>query len=186
MPTLCKVQAVWSGFLGGPGVSTFYTRNVTTDNEAFHAFFTDIAEALPNDVSIQVDAFGVTVDEATGNLLGGWSLPPVAPVVGTQAGGYSSPTGLAIVWETGQIANSRRIKGRTFMVPLANTNYDTNGQLLDAAKDGFELAAADLIANLTSDLVVWKRPVSGAGGVAHPAIVGLVSKKPAVLRSRRD
>lgn len=191
-----RIRAVWSGFIGGPGVSTFYSTDVTNDLPRIYAFFNALVSMLPLAVSIQVENAGDIIDETTGRLIGSWIGSVQPPVQGTTGGAYSAPTGLVVNWETGVVQDGSRLRGKTFIVPAAGTAFADNGTLNDSARENLRVPAAALAA--AGSLVVWHRPraarpadgsrpavTARAGGYASLS-GATVADRAAVLRSRRD
>jgi hypothetical protein len=182
-----KVQAVWTGFLGGPGVNTFYVGDTPTDVTNFHDFYAAIANGIPAGISVQVLNSGISISRETGELTGAWTcLPAQAPVVGTAAGAYPAGSGAVVRWDTGAIVNRRRVRGHTFLVPLGPSNYDTSGRLSVGAAAAIEAAALTLAADLGTACGVWSRPAPGRAGSFHTMPVASVPRTVAELRSRRD
>lgn len=193
-----RVRVVWSGFPGGPGVSTFYAVSGAAILGPLRSFFVGEAAGLPSDVTIQVENTGDTLDPATGRLTGAWAGDPQVAVSGTTNGPYAAPVGMMIRWTTGAIADGHRIKGRTFMVPQQGSNFGTNGQPVAGAIAGLNADASSFLLAVAPGLLVWHRPFKGslatATRPARPAHAGAVfpvtgssaSTKAVVLRSRRD
>jgi hypothetical protein len=85
------------------------------------------------------------------------------------------------------IINGRRLRGRTFLVPLGSTFYTTDGTPIETARTNIAAAAAVLIANTGGPpLGVWRRPSPSGVGVLGVATTASVPDKAAVLKSRRD
>lgn len=182
MVTLAKIPVVWSGFVGGPGVSTFYTLTTGTPPvAAFRTFFDSIKTMLPSVARIQVPSTGVTVDSATGQTNGAWSAGVSAVVAGTGAAAYSAPTGAIVNWRTGVWTGGREMRGKTFIVPLDNGNYQNDGTLLSASVTTLQTAAGALIAS-APDMKVYSRHYGAVAAISSAS----VPDKCVVLRSRRD
>lgn len=189
-----KVSAQWSGFTGAPGYTNFYFTPFTGGGDAqaavdrVRAFFFALVNVIPTGVTIQVSPTVEIIDEATGSLTG-YIDATQPPIVTGASGGtmYVGPSGAVINWLTATVRAGRRVRGRTFIVPLRTTMFDTQGTLTADAL-GFIRAAANVLTtgDFEQQLVVWSRPVGGAGGVAAPVIGSRVPDLAAVLRSRRD
>jgi hypothetical protein len=199
MPEVLRVKSQWTGFSGAPGytnlhfsefVSEGYTQAMADGATAKTVAFWDaIKTVLPTVVTITVDPVVDIIQSDTGNLVGEFTTTPGAAKVGLQAGSYAGPAGACIAWGTTGIRNGRRIRGRTFIVPLGTASYEANGTLLAANLTAIQNAANGLIANTgVTDFTVWSRPSSSTAtdGVAFPATTAVVRDKVAVLRSRRD
>ena len=89
-------------------------------------------------------------------------------------------------WLTTTPATSRLVVGRTFLVPMGVQAYQSDGTIVDSSRTGLQTAANVLVAATTPTMVVWRRPVGGAGGSVAPVTAARVSDKVAVLKSRRD
>jgi hypothetical protein len=193
-----RVRVGWDGFAGAPGVSTFYFLDASSAMTALHSFYTDVAAALPSDVNIQVENTGDRITAASGALVGSWSGTAQTVITGGQAGSYAAPTGCVVDWWTGAILDAHRVRGRTFLVPLAGNSYQDDGSLLDATRVALQAAAESFRSGQASNFVIWHRPFAGSPAVgtrpARPAHDGdyaavtsaTVPDKACVLRSRRD
>jgi len=194
-----KVVAQWSGFPGAPGVSNFYfglgstptVANAANAQARVRTFFAGITFCLPTPVNITISGDSQVIDPATGAITGTLSNgTPPAVVVGAGGTSYSAPSGACILWKTTTVINSRQLRGKTFIVPLTSSAYDTDGTLLASRLTDLRTAAAALVTvgAFPSDelLVVWHRPVSGAGGSAALASSSSVNDRSAVLKSRRS
>lgn len=175
----------WQGFPGAPGYSVFYATPDMGVSGLIKTFFSSIASILPNNVLIACPTVGDRLDEATGLLTGTWSGGVGGSVPGTYSGVYPGPAGAAITWETAGIARGRRVRGRTFIVPIVGDAFQNDGSLGAGALATLQTAADTLVSGAAGDLLVWSRPRLGAGGSAHPIVSARVSDRVAVLRSRR-
>lgn len=187
------VQVVWSGWTGGPGVSTLHFDDLrgeeSTTLTAVHAYYTAwtggaSATNLPSVVRIDVNPVIETFDEVTGDLEAVTSGTKPPQIVGARADSFSASTGACVTWRTGLIHNGKRVRGRTFHVPLATTTFEIDGTLAAAFLTTLSTANANFIA--AAHPVIWSRPVSGTGGAFGLVVAGTVSDKTAMLTSRRD
>lgn len=193
MPIL-RVTTRWTGFQGGPGYSNFFFQGNTVGQSSLDyrqrvtSFFNELNTLLPSEVQYQNDPEVPVFDEATGSLIG-YSLPGTqgTPGTGGMTGGYSAASGAVITWNTDSVRGSRRIRGRTFIVPLGGTAYQNDGTLTTSTITALQDAAGELIqGGPSNDFVIWSRPVNGAGGIAAPVTGYRIPDMSAVLRSRRD
>lgn len=192
--TITRVTAVWTGFTGAPGYSNFFFDAfgggdvVDAEVERVQAFFTRLSATLPSSVRINVQPEVALVDEMTGDLEAYRNVNTApAGISGTASGTYSAPSGAAITWSTDTVNRGRRIRGRTFIVPMGNTMYEANGTLSAAALSDLNAAATALRGTGSGPtLVVWSRPRPGGGAAIGPVTGHRVTDKAAVLRSRRD
>jgi hypothetical protein len=179
-----RVRVVWSGLGGLPGLSTFYMDTATSDPTAIRTFFDAIKTQFPSPLTWQVENSGDKVNEINGEIVGSWAGPAQTVVSGISAAAYSAPSGAIVRWITGAVVDGRRPTGRTFLVPLLSSAYDSSGTLSSTAVTTIQGAATALVSALA--LKVWHRPKAGTGGQALVITSALVPDKAYVLRRRRD
>lgn len=187
--SIYRVTAEWTGFIGAPGFSSFFVNDVGTTDELYTGvvgLFTTLAASIPDDVTIRVPATVDEIDPATGVLVDSSTLGSDTLINCTGAGGYSAPSGACVTWKTSGIVAGRRVRGRTFFVPLAAANYEANGTLVPAIVTGLQSAAQDVVDACAGNMVVWSRPRPALAGSAHPIVSASVSDRAAILKSRRD
>lgn len=191
---ISRVTAVWSGFMGSPGYTNFFFDafgggdQVDLEVARVRSFFDAMQLRLPADVSIQVSPEAAILDEVTGELIGYANAGTTpSPVNGSAAGAYSAPSGGIVSWQTDTVAKGRRLRGRTFVVPLSNGAYEDNGTLSLEAIGDLTDGAESIIGDGTGpELVIWSRPDGSVAG-SIGAVTGFrVPDLAAVLRSRRD
>lgn len=201
---ILRATVRWSGFPGAPGYSNFH---FTVDGGFFDGgLFGDEAEAAataaydrvsdafdewrtmcPGIVSFSLDPEAIILDSDTGETLGAVPRGSVSVNQPTGTGSYSGPAGAVINWNTADYRAGRRIRGRTFVVPLANTAYESDGTLTTAALTALRGGASQLVGSAGGpEFGVWSRPRGGSGGVFATVVGSSVPDKVAVLRSRRD
>lgn len=186
MTDLDRVRSAWTGFSGAPGVTTMYFLDTVTAVASVHDFWNSVATYLPNDVHILVENAGDVIDDETGDLVGAWSADAVTPAVGVDDNPYPAPSGACITWLTETILDGRRLRGRTFIVPLAGSKYQNDGTLAEGTITALNTIAADLIAAQSASFVIYHRKSgthAGGNGLVTSAVVHDMA---AVLRSRRD
>lgn len=187
MANIDKVQTLWTGFTGAPGYTTMYWMSGLTNKCALtRTYFDAIKGVIPSTITLQVQSSGLEIDETSGAANGVWSETAVTAVVGTAVGVYAAPSGSIADWLTSAFVAGRRVRGRSFMVPLSGTAYQSDGTLLATAQTTLANAAAALVTGAAGTLGVWHRPVGGSGGVFHLTTSSTVPDKVVVLRSRRD
>lgn len=192
--SILEITAKWSGFSGGPGYSTFHTTNAgivtsAVDNSVtgVMTFFENIKAQLCTNTTIQVQAEVKELDPATGALVG----LHTAATAGTKVGSGSpnqgpSPAGAVISWGTGGVNRGRRVRGRTFVVPMALQVFQADGSIDNAVVAALKSAATNYRTSSAYESLIWSRPRAGAGGAAFPILTSNVPDMVAVLRSRRD
>ena len=194
-----EYRAVWSVTGGGIGYSVFHVREAGVEpiGLSAQAFADDLRAGLatltgdlPNDVSISFESEARELDVSTGTLVGVHAVDPPATVAGIGTGVYAAPSGAKVDLNTEGIVAGRRLKGRTFIVPLIGTAYTDGGLIASGTRSrlntAFE-AFRDDPGNYS--LAVWSRPKTGEGarpGTLADVISVAASLKAAVLRSRRD
>ena len=191
---ISRITAVWSNFRGAPGYTNFFFDGAFPDDAAAEAaavsvrqFFVDVNPHLPFEVNINIQGVADILDEGTGAITNQIDFNPPISVSGAGGGKYSAASGAVVNWNTVEYKGGRRVRGRTFLVPLTSDAYDDNGDLSGAALGAIRTAASDLITDLGANpLAVWSRPRGGAGGTAHVVSSATVPDMGAILRSRRD
>ena len=183
--TIDKGVWTWTGIPSGPGYSIFYATPDMGLSGDIKTFFESIKNYLPSSVTIESPSSGDRLDEATGMLTGVWSGGVGGSTVGLADPKHSAPAGASVTWLTAGIVNGKRVRGRTFLVPLSVNAYQADGTLDNTAYGVIQSAADALVASAAGDLLVWHRPVAGAGGSAHPVTGAKVSDRVSILTSRR-
>lgn len=195
--TIARLRvAISGGGVVGPGLMTFYSRNLTPPLPgSVKAFLTTCAGAFAGGLTFSVPNSGDTLDETTGALVGGWSGSGGGSVTSAGSGAYALGTGFMVKWNTGAVWGGHRIHGRTFMVPAPAAAFDSSGHVLAAEGSAVQSAGAQLITDNGGDLIVWVRPRKAGSGVHKnlPARAGTlipitsceVPAIPTSLRSRR-
>lgn len=214
MTQLLRLRLNWTGFSGGPGYTNLHfgvpggsdgawitPENIASAVSKTDTFVNVLNAALPSAVSLQIDKTAEVIAIVDGRLIDYKTVSPFARANGSGTGNWSAASGAVINWYSSGIRNGRRVRGRTFVVPLAGSALDSNGTIADATVSAFANAATALLAPGTGgiQLHVWGRPTRSdvidpatgkktvnADGVAHPAISARVPDKVAVLTSRRD
>lgn len=204
MASILRIKLRWTGFSGAPGYSIFHFRDFETGEgggvdatqaqsaaDRVRAFALALVDLLPAGARLQVEPDVEVLEETNGQMQDILQVTPGATVAGksTNTGSYSGATGAVVNWRTASVRNGRRIRGRTFLVPLYYTAYDSDGTINTTALTAIRTAADALVAGGNSpDLGVWARPsASGASdGNWVVASSATVPDLAAVLRSRRD
>lgn len=183
--SLHRVEVVWNGLTGLPGLSVFYGANGSLLVADLNTFFNSIKAQFPNGLTWSTPAAGDIIDEVTGALTGEWSGGAATSLVATGGAGaiYAAGVGAYITWGTTTIANGRRLKGRTFLTSIMTSKYDSNGTIDNSALGVFQTAANALVAG--GNLRIWHRPTGGAGGGLGAVTSAVVPDRVTALRSRR-
>ena len=188
MSNLNKIPVSWGSWPGAPGVSTFYSfgGNLDNDTAALRAFFNSLVAQIPSGITLSVPGVGDVIDDATGLINGAWNATAAPAIVtGTGSGVYAGNAGGVIHWLTAGVANGHRVRGRTFLVPLISTAFDSGGSLSTTALTAIRNAGSAMISSGAGDFRVWHRPVAGAGGSSHVVLTSSCPDLAITLRSRR-
>lgn len=204
----------WSGFVGAPGFSVFHFRdynvggdgNPITQESAQAAagrvrnFFNSTKNLFPNTVTFHVENDVEVIEDTTGEMTNILNVTGLTDVVG-EAGataGYSAAVGAVVNWRTAVVRRGRRLRGRTFLVPLSSTCYENNGSLNGSCLTALNTAATSLITPTAQEpeLGVYARPhrtrnTDGSWTTVPDGEWAFVRSAnipdmTAVLRSRRD
>lgn len=204
MTAMQRQRVVWSGFVGAPGVSTFYFTDAAAHQDDLHAFLTALANKIAVDVVLHIEPGGDVIDDSNGTLTGVWAGGVTADVHGAAGTApYAAPAGFLVRWETATIVSGSRLRGRTYFVPSATGCFAVDGSIDGAVLPQIVAAASDFVGAVTPDLLVWQRPrvaqvayvdgkgkphkaLSGRPGSSAPVIQSSVPDEVVVLRSRRD
>ena len=189
-----RVTTTWRGFPGAPGYSNFFFSGdgsggeATTSRSRVVSFFAEVNSILPSDVEFLVEGEVAVIDEQTGSLTD-YIMAAESPVAGTGglSGGYSAASGAVVTWNTNGVVNGRRVRGRTFIVPLGSTAYQSDGTLSSSAISTLQDGAEALVGTgFDSGFGVWSRPGTSGAGSFWEVTGYRVPDMAAVLRSRRD
>ncbi len=105
---------------------------------------------------------------------------------------------MCVHWITQDYRNGRRVRGRTFMVPLAAVAFDGTGTLNNSMISTLSTAATTLLTREDLQLSIFRRPVMAEktatapdplvaiDGSQHRVTAARISDKGAYLTSRRE
>lgn len=201
---ILRITALWSGFTGAPGYSNFhfgtdpgfFDGGLFGDAEQLAAqaaadrvrdAFEEARSYIPLGVNINVQNEAEILDSDSGEIVGfGEVDTPTVTGLGT-SGGWSAASGAVVNWRTNDYRFGRRIRGRTFLVPLAGEAYQDDGTLSGDGRTAVQDFGSTMIGGgAAPEFGVWSRPRDGAGGVFATVTSSNVPDMAAVLRSRRD
>ena len=153
---------------------------------AIKTAYTNLASSCPSGVVITVPGSGDTIDDTTGELIGVWTAAGGGTVSCSGSAQAPAGVGACIGWLTGGIVNGRKLRGRTFIVPLSGPAYDSDGTIGAGALSAVGALANGLMA--AGPLAVWHRPTTtgGTDGNSYGVVANRVRDKVAFLSSRRD
>jgi hypothetical protein len=175
---------------------TFYASDSVAENattaqdivDSLNDVFLEITALFPTAWSAVADSAVDTITTTSGAVIATNSVTPWTRTGASSAGFGPLAVGGCVTWLTDTFLSGRRLKGRTFVSPVANEFTDADGSpnssMLTKLTD-FGAAWVAAVSGTTAP-VVWHRPVAGAGGASSPITAATVRDKFAVLRSRRD
>lgn len=193
MALMWRVTTRWAGGQIGNGFTNqFFTADLGTAQQAadaVRAFFVAATSAganIPTGVTHTFPSSIDVLDPVNGQLITAVPVTPPLQLVGSGSGNYAAPSGSCVTWQTTGVVGGHRVNGRTFLVPLAQSAFQSDGTLSTVHLSDLATAATALIA-ASPELVVWHRPTSFAagGGSAHPVVAAKITDKVAILTSRR-
>lgn len=194
MTNLTRGRAIWEGFIGAPGYSTFYCAGAEDPTVAssfltsIHDLFDTLSSYLAPGVTVSFPGDMAVVDDATGQQVGAVSATAPADVTSSGVGAYSAVSGWGVDWLTGTFSNGRTVRGRTFFVPAASAGtYGTDGQVAPSARTAILAAVTTYMSANDGALRVImrptaKRPVGSSAQITSAS----VPSKVFMLASRRD
>jgi hypothetical protein len=187
---LKRYRVAWSGSpVVGPGLSTFYEspESGVGGADAIEAFFDGIKGVVPAGVQWTVPSNGDLIVAETGELTGSWSDPGTGGVVSSSGDvPWPSGVGMRVVWNTNGVFHGRRVRGSTFIVPIANASFEGAGNITAGTLSVVQTKANDLVAAL-DNFAIWSRPANLASndGEANQVTSASVPDKVSWLRGRR-
>lgn len=187
MPNIHKVVTVHQGFTGAPGYTNMFFDSAGTaqsHSDAVHTFWETVAPYMASVWTYSIQADVNEYVDSTGHLVSVNATTPLAQSVVGGTAGYASGAGAVVGWITNSVHFTKRLRGRTFLVPLESAAYDAGGTLTTVARTAFQNAANTLNAN--TDFGVWGRPVAHLNGLFALTAATAVADKVAWLSSRRD
>lgn len=194
MTTLNRLVINWQGpMVKGTAVSVLHYSGAEGDSPPVAAVvsaFNAVKTLFPIGLSWTIPGSGDKIDDTTGNLDGVWASAGGATVSATGAAQCAGGVGVCIGWTTGGIVTGtkgpRKLRGRTFLVPLTYGVYDSDGTIEPGALGTLRTFANSLQAS--GPLAVWHRPTTptSSDGNSYGVIANQIRDKVAILTSRRD
>lgn len=190
--TISRVDSIWSGpSIRGGGITQNFFGEDSVDAQAcvdaMEAFWTAILGSIIGDNFVTVEPTVTLLDEVTGDLEGQVTTTVSGPLEGTGGSAPLPPATQGLVrWFTPQVANNRLIRGHTFLPAMSEGNNEAPGVPSTGLVAAVNDAAADLIADADSQLVIWHRPKAPNNGSAGIVQSASMWSEWATLRSRRD
>lgn len=188
MVAISRVRALFSGSaVQGPAMSSVFTTGDPVNTQApWAAFWDSLRPMLPPSLTITIPNTGETYEDSTGALTEVWTDGVVGSMVGTSGiPEYARGVGARVVWNTNGTTNNRRVRGSTFIVPIAISSFDVDGTLKTTTRSLLTASVNTFVAATTTDLTIWTRPINGTGGKSSGVTAGAVPDSVSTLRSRR-
>jgi len=197
MGTIARVQTVFTGWPGGPGLQTsfYHLDSMWAWSGYFQNALDGVVAAYSSALGLFSSGETITVqpivdifEDTTGEMLESYEGDTDPLSGGGGATWAPTATGICVTWRTPGIVNNKRVRGRSFLVPVSGAAAEDDGTPTSTAIAQAQTWAAGMIGGLSpyGDLVVWHRPINGAGGSSHIVTSNTVTDQFAVLRSRRD
>lgn len=177
--TLARISVSWQNWPGAPGVSQFYGDGTSMQPfvDALKVYWEALKFTIPTGITLTIPGSGDLIDETTGQINGAYGgLTQPTPVTGTGAGNYAGNAGYVCHWLTTTLANGRRIRGRTFIVPAISATFDATGSIATAPLATIQAAAAQLVTSAGGIMQVWHRPVYAKPATKPPTLITPGSK----------
>lgn len=194
MTTLNRLVIDWSGpAIVGRAVTVLHfdgSDNAAPPVAAVKAAFEAAKVFIPVGNTLTFPTSGDQITDTTGALSGVWTATGGGTVTGTGDTLCAAGVGACIGWTTGGIVTGtkgpRKVRGRTFLVPITGAFFDAQGTLSAACLTTLNTLAASLMAS--GPLAVWHRPTTAGGtdGNSYGVQSYKVRDKVAYLSSRRD
>jgi len=184
----------YNGFTGAPGwvkmkfIGQLDQSQANTAAANFRTFLVAIGVGnMPSGSNFSFDSIVQTFD-GEGKLDGELSLSTVpANISGTAAGAYAGGAGVVVNWLTDAFVGGKRIRGRTFIVPLVSLAFQGDGTVLDTFRTSLGNAATTFALSTPQPAVWSQRDVGGSKINTIAGMTGAtVPDRVALLRSRRD
>lgn len=196
--SLVRVQTRWAGVGGTPYYTNLYALGPLATNNgndlatAWRTFLNTVQPQIKLGTTMQIQPELLEFDEATGTVTGaGTTVQALVTATGASDALPLMTQGL-VRWTTAGIVHNRRVRGRTFLPAMLESNNDGNGLPAAALITAVNGAITTLLATMTSRMRVWAQPFEGSetvparAGTQHAITGGSMANYWAVLRSRRD
>lgn len=193
---MLRTRLVWTGGGMGEGVSVLNLDGAETETvddiiTALSSFAAALVNVMPSGTSIIADNVIDVVTEASGQLITQVSGTPIGAQNGQVAGSFAAGVGARIRWVTAGVRNGTPVRGTTFVVPLATSQYESNGTLTSGCVTALTSAGSALLGTLnanTTPLAVYSRPGPGGSpaGELHPVTSIVVPDQVSWLTTRRS
>lgn len=180
-----RLQVELTGPQIGRGVATHYALAGMDHQPDFKTFWAALASVMPSGVTSLVPASGDTIEVESGLLQSVWTADLFGSTTATNVGVHAAGVGACVNWITAGIANGHRVRGRTFIVPLAGEKYDSDGTLNAQCVSQINAACIALIGATSPNFGIYSRGVGDGDGTFHPVVSHKLADRVSTLRTRR-
>jgi len=199
MTQILRLKVDWTGFIGGPGYTNLHFRDFSEGDvsqamvdgaiQRTDAWLDSFVPIVPTLCSFKINPVVEIINAESGALEEFMTGAVDTTRVGTSAGVYVAGTGACVNWYTNVVRNSRRIRGRTFIVPLGLQAMTNDGTIDDTRLTAMKTATATFLApGITGVHGVWSRPTApgATDGLWATTVTYSINDRMAQLRSRRS
>jgi hypothetical protein len=201
MTNLARVKVDISNFPGGPGVNVLHfssgttgpdwiETNVDTVYDEVYAAYIAVAQYYAPGVVITVGQDFDIVDSVSGNLIDVVTVStPSDPINGAGASGaISRGQAVCLAYYTDNYTNGKRLRGRSFLGPVAPGIFASTGLINQAVLSEIEDEWTAMSSGLGPRLAVYHRPSNdtSADGYYGDVVTVIGRQRPSNLRSRQD
>lgn len=189
-----QLTAQYVGFTGSPGwvrmkfQGSLTVADANTAAANFRSFLSNMNVFMPAGSSYTFDSAAQQFDDA-GVQTGEITLTTVPSTLsGSGSGSYAGGSGAVVSWTTNAFHLGRRVRGRTFLVPMVASAFTSGGVLQPTTQSSLQAGAA-VFASSSPTPVISSHKEQLGGGMSHltAAVTGAtVPNRAAILRSRRD
>lgn len=145
------------------------------------ALWAAVAGNIPTGVSLQVENTGQIIDATTGQADDAWSGTAQSAVACNGTGPYSTASGVHFRWNTGTFFNGRAMRGKTYLVPVTTSTFDTDGTIPTATLTFMNNSLNNFLATTAGGLTIYSRRAANAFIVTGAVAID----RQVVMRSRR-
>lgn len=192
-----RYEVEWLVPGGGVGLSRFHAQPAAATQanrqawvDGIRTFFNAIASQLPPAVSLSFASEITDMNAVDASVAGFFAVTAPASVVGSSTSSeFAAAAGAMVRWNTDAVSQNRRVRGRTFLVPVTRGAYDAQGTIQAGSITQIQTAASAYVAATQSGAViphVFSPPKPGRAGFVSAIVSASVPDKAVILRSRRD
>lgn len=182
-----RVTTVFTGLQGAPYYNRLHFTGTTQSQaedaaEAASGLWADLATAIVNECTIQVQPEVVSINDVTGEPDGVFTVTGLEPLVGGSSGVVLPYICQGLIrLRTGVYDGGREIRGRIF-VPGLTEELSVDGNPSSALVSDYNTKMADFITATAGTFAVWSKKAGATAIVTG----GTLWNQWAFLRSRRD